>query len=55
MLVPATTNQWGGHVVGKFRTLLALVDELHAVLEELAGDIEDLLNLVGHCDDVGRE
>jgi hypothetical protein len=32
------------------RTLLAAVNELHAILEELAGDLEDLLNLVGHCD-----
>ena len=32
------------------RTLLAAVNELHAVLEELAGNLEDLLNLVGHCD-----
>jgi hypothetical protein len=32
------------------RTLLAAVDELNAVLEELAGDIEDLFDLIGHCD-----
>lgn len=43
------------HVVGNSRTLLAAVDELNAVLEELAGNIEDLLNLIGHCDDVGVE
>jgi len=32
------------------RTLLGPVDELNAVPEELAGDVEDLLNLVGHCE-----
>lgn len=32
------------------RTLLGPVDELNAVLEELAGDVKDLLNLVGHCE-----
>lgn len=31
--------------------LLAAVDELHAVLEELAGNIENLFDLIGHCDD----
>lgn len=36
------------------RTLLAAVDELHAVLEELAGNLEDLLNLIGHCGRVGK-
>lgn len=36
------------------RTLLAAVDELHAVLEELAGNLEDLLNLIGHCARVGK-
>ena len=30
-------------------TLLGLVDELDAVLEELARHIEDFLHLVGHC------
>lgn len=32
-------------------TLLAAVDELHAVPEEFPGDIEELLHLVGHCKD----
>lgn len=36
------------------RTLLAAVDELHAVLEELAGNLKDLLNLVGHCGSAGE-
>ena len=31
------------------RTLLGAVDELDAVLEELARHVEDLLELVGHC------
>lgn len=31
-------------------TLLGLVDELDAVLEELAGHVEDLLHLVRHCE-----
>lgn len=30
--------------------LLALLDELDTVLEELAGHVEDLLQLVGHCE-----
>lgn len=32
-------------------TLLGAVDELDAVLEELAGDVEDLLDLVRHFGD----
>lgn len=35
---------------GGSHTLLGLVDELDAVLEELAGHVEDLLHLVGHCE-----
>ena len=35
---------------GESHTLLGLVDELDAVLEELAGHVEDLLHLVGHCE-----
>lgn len=27
------------------------MDELHAILEEFPGDIEELLHLIGHCDD----
>ena len=34
---------------GAGRTLLGAVDELDAVLEELARHVEDLLELVGHC------
>jgi hypothetical protein len=30
------------------RTLRAFGDELGAVLEEIAGNVEELLNLVGH-------
>lgn len=41
-------------MVGEMRTLLAAVDELHAVLEELAGNLKDLLNLIGHCGRVGK-
>lgn len=31
-------------------TLLAALDELRAVLDELLGDVENLLNCVGHCE-----
>lgn len=31
-------------------TLLAAVDELHALLEEFPRDVKNLLHLVGHCD-----
>ena len=37
-------------VGGGSHTLLGLVDELDAVLEELAGHVEDLLHLVRHCE-----
>lgn len=31
-------------------TLLALVDKLYAVLEELARDVNEALDVVCHCD-----
>ena len=34
---------------GTGRTLLGAVDELDAILKELARHVEDLLELVGHC------
>lgn len=37
----------------KGRTLLGAVDELDAVLQELARHVEHLLHLVGHCEDGG--
>ncbi len=40
----------GSLVMGRERTLLGAVDELDAVLEELARHVEDLLELVGHCE-----
>lgn len=41
---------WRKVGVGGSHTLLALVDELNAVLEELAGHVEDLLHCVRHCE-----
>jgi len=38
----------------KRHTLLRAVDELDAVLEELARHVEHLLDLVGHCDGLKR-
>lgn len=32
-------------------TLSAALDELDAIASELGRDVEDLLYLVGHCDD----
>jgi hypothetical protein len=40
---------WEAWEEGNGRTLLGAVDELDAVLEELARHVEHLLNLVGHC------